>query len=99
VNLQRCLRYYNEIISSPNNVFFNLISDSGVFRRISIPLNPRMRATPTITITGNTSGTYAGSSPTTESVTDNKMLVLKGDVVDNTSTYSWIISLIADAEL
>jgi len=99
VNLQRCKRYYNELISSGNNVFFHMISDSGTFRRQSFSLNPRMRATPTVTITGDTSGTFASGSPTTESATDNKMLLLKGDVVSSTGTYSYIQNLIADAEL
>ena len=99
VNMQRCLRYYNEVISSGSTVFFHMLSDSGTFRRQSYPLNPRMRATPTVTITGDTSGTFAASNPTTEAPTNNKMLLLKGDVVSNTATYSYISNLIADAEL
>ena len=98
VNLQRCLRYYNHVIDG-QTTFFKMISASGTFRRIAIPLSTTMRATPTVTITGTTNGTYGTSNPTTDSGVSENILNLKGDVVSNTGTYSYIQQLKADAEL
>ena len=98
VNLERCLRYYNHVINN-KNTFFSMISSSGVFRRIGIPLSPTMRATPTVTITGDTNGSFATSNPTTDSGVSENILNLKGDMVSNTGSYSFIQQLKADAEL
>jgi hypothetical protein len=98
VNLQRCFRYYRDVYNG-GGMFFNPISDHGVYRRMNVILNPSMRAVPTVTITGGTNGTFATNSPNIDGTQTVNMLTLSGDVVSNTSSYSFIQTLKVNAEL
>ena len=98
VNLQRCFRYYRDVYNG-GGMFFNPISDHAVYRRMNVPLNPSMRAVPTVTITGNTNGTFSTNSPNIDGTQKVNMLTLAGDVSSGTSTYSYIQTLKADSEL
>ena len=98
VNLYRCHRYFKDIYNG-NSAYFKMISASGRFRRLNVPLNPTMRSTPTVAITAGVVGTFYSGSPKVDGTQTPNMLTLNGDVVTNTGSYSRVLTLTADAEL
>ena len=99
--LALCQRYYYDPKLTSGNYWWlhPIVTDStGSYRRGSFPLPTAMRADPTATLTGATSGTFASNMPAVEGTDHRHYIGLAGDT-NGENKYSDIRSLTLDAEL
>ena len=99
--LALCQRYYYDPQLSSGNYWWLhpiVTNNYGHFRRGSFPLPTAMRADPTATLTGSTSGTFASNMPAVEGNDHRHYIGFAGDT-DGENRYTDIRSLTLDAEL
>jgi len=99
--LALCQRYYQDPnITASSYIWLHPITTSGTshFRRGSFLLPTPMRASPTVTLTMATGGSFVNGAPTTEGNDQRNKLGLNGDT-SAANYYTSVNSLKLDAEL
>ena len=99
--LALCQRYYQDPnITASSYIWLHPITTSGTshFRRGSFLLPTPMRASPTVTLTMATGGSFVNGAPTTEGNDQRNKLGLNGDT-SGANYYTSVNSLKLDAEL
>ena len=99
--LALCQRYYQDPkLSGSNYLWLHAIATPGSthWRRASYKLPTAMRADPTVTLSGDTNGSFLSGSPTTEGNDHRHYIGFTGDVGAN-GDYAHINSVQLDAEL